>query len=89
MGNEKPKSVDASQVKPTTERYECLRCDTTQVETRSPKRFAKQVRCRSCGNMAYPVAGKPEEKITAKFCKGCNAKLRAGNGKSLCSLCDR
>lgn len=93
----KPK-VDAGGTRPgqakpvrqeNTERYECLRCDTTQIETKSSKRNAKQIRCRNCGNMAYPVAAKPADKTTAKFCKVCNAKLRAGNGTSLCSLCDR
>lgn len=74
----------------TTERYECLRCDTTQVEPKSVRHRAKVVRCRECGNTVYPVTAAPEKpKAEAKFCKKCQAKLRRGNGTLLCSMCDR
>jgi hypothetical protein len=95
---EKAKPVDSSgnrpgQTKPvkqeTTERYECLRCDTTQVESRSSRHRAKRISCRECGNTVYPMTAAPEKTSTAKFCKKCQAKLRTGNGTSLCSLCDR
>jgi len=74
----------------TTERYECLRCDTTQVEPRGARNRARTVRCRQCGNGVYPVTVSPEKKqASAKFCKKCQAKLRRGNGSMLCSMCDR
>jgi hypothetical protein len=74
----------------STERYECLRCDTTQVEPRGARNRARTVRCRQCGNGVYPVTVSPEKKqASAKFCKTCQAKLRRGNGSMLCSMCDR
>lgn len=74
----------------TTERYECLRCDTTQVESKSLRHKAKVIRCRECGNTVYPVTVAPEKtKAAAKYCKVCHAKLRRGNSTLLCSLCDR
>lgn len=88
----KPKSVDAGgnrPDKPNTERYECLRCDTVQVESRGARNRAAKVSCRHCGNTVYPVISAPDKRPAAKFCKSCKAKLRAGNSKALCSLCDR
>lgn len=74
----------------TTERYECLRCDTTQVESKSLRHKAKMIRCRECGNTVYPVTAAPEKtRVAAKYCKKCQAKLRRGNGSMLCSMCDR
>jgi hypothetical protein len=96
---EKAKPVDPGGARPgqpkiareeTTESYECLRCDTTQIEQKSARHRAKRICCRQCGNTVYPVTVAPEKtQSTAKFCKKCQAKLRRGNSSMLCSLCDR
>lgn len=95
----KPRFIDAGGMAPggvkkiregNTERYECLRCDTEQVESKSARHRSSRVRCRHCGNVVYPVTVLPEKpKTLVKFCEKCHAKLRTGNSTMLCSLCDR
>lgn len=70
-----------------TEQYECLICDTKQIESKSAKFRASRVRCRHCGGAVYPVDSVPEKVVEAKKCKDCGTKLRSTNPGPRCSLC--
>lgn len=67
--------------------FECMRCEDKQKGEYNPK---KTVRCKSCGNIAYPVEGYlPKAPPQIKVCRYCKGRLRSGNGSGVCSACDR
>lgn len=70
-----------------TEQYECLICDTKQIESKSAKARASRVRCRHCGGAVYPVTSAPEKVVVIRKCKDCGAHLRSTNTSTRCSAC--
>jgi DNA-directed RNA polymerase subunit RPC12/RpoP len=71
-----------------TEQYECLRCDTIQLESKSNRTKGAIIRCRGCGGATYLVtAKKPPPTPKTKVCKTCGTKLRASNNREQCSAC--
>lgn len=73
--------------KDNTERYECLRCDVEQIESKSARNRASRVRCRHCGGTVYPVESAPEKEVVVRKCKVCGTNLRATNTGTRCSPC--
>lgn len=71
-----------------TERYECLRCDTEQIESVLARSRGGRVRCRHCGNVAYPMSAAAEPEKEERRCAECNTKLRESNTEKLCGPCD-
>lgn len=89
----KPKLVvDPGKVKSMgnskTEQYECLRCDTKQIEAKIPKFRAPttRIRCRHCGGTVYPVSGAGDKAVKVRNCKDCGTRLRATNTGTYCSV---
>lgn len=76
---------------PYKDQYECLRCDTIQLESKNNNRMKDAiVRCRGCGAATYLVtdeARKPAPAPKIKVCKTCGTKLRASNSREQCSTC--
>lgn len=70
-----------------TEQYECLICDTKQIEQKNAKLRASRIRCRHCGGAVYPVVSVPEKPVVVRRCKDCNTLLRTTNGGTRCSVC--
>lgn len=92
----KPRFIDAGGAAPgkakrigqsNTEFYECLICDTKQIESKSAKFRASRVRCRHCGGAVYPVESTPEKVVPVKNCKDCGTRLRSTNPGTRCSAC--
>lgn len=73
--------------KNNTERYECLRCDTQQIESVLARSRSALVRCRHCGNVVYPVTSKAAPEKPLRRCKNCKTQLRESNIGTLCSPC--
>lgn len=83
----KAKSQTPAPHSDSTEIFECLICDTKQIESRSPKFRAARVRCRHCGRTAYPVEEVLEKVVPVRKCKVCGSRLRSSNSTTRCSSC--
>lgn len=73
-----------------TEQYECLRCDTIQLESKNNRTKGAIIRCRGCGAATYLVTAAAKKTAPApktKVCKTCGTKLRASNSREQCSAC--
>jgi hypothetical protein len=70
-----------------TEQFECLRCDTKQIESKSARFRSSRIRCRHCGGAVYPVTPTPEKVVVVRKCKDCETRLRSTNTSRYCSVC--
>jgi hypothetical protein len=93
----KPRFIDGGGASPgkvkrigstNTEQFECLICDTKQIESKSARFRASRIRCRHCGGAVYPVNSVAEKPVVVRRCKNCNMPLRSTNGGTRCSACE-